>query len=88
MAGVWEKAAFCISAAIINGSQVAHLLGFASVGALCNGRRVCRLSVCPRQISKTKRDKHENCHLYRKSGSPSKNMTSDFAPEVAKFPQK
>jgi len=26
------------------------------------------------------------CHPYRKSGSKSKNMTSDFAPEVAKQP--
>jgi len=26
-------------------------------------------------------------HPNRKSGSPSKNMTSDFAPEVAKYPQ-
>jgi len=27
------------------------------------------------------------CHLYRKFGSPSKNLTSDFAPEVAKYSQ-
>jgi len=34
-----------------------------SVRALCNGRRVCRLSV-PRQISKTKRDRREiSSHL-------------------------
>jgi len=26
-------------------------------------------------------------HLCRKSGSPSKNMTSDFEPEVAKYPK-
>jgi len=45
-----------------------------SVTALCNGHRVCRLSV-PRQISKTSSAKF---HLYRKSGSPSKNMTSYF----------
>ena len=31
---------------------------------------------------------HEFRRLYRKSGSPSKNMTSDFAPEVAIYPQK
>jgi len=27
-------------------------------------------------------------HRYRKSGSESKNMTSDFAPEVDKYPKK
>jgi len=26
-------------------------------------------------------------HVHSKSGSPSKNMTSDFAPEVAKYPK-
>jgi len=49
---------------------------------------VC-LSV-PRQISKPKRRKLSEIgakfrRLYTKSGSPSKNMTSDFAPEVAKY---
>jgi len=28
------------------------------------------------------------CCLYRKLGSPSKNMTSDFLSEVAKYPKK
>ena len=55
-----------------------------SVRAFCFGRRVCR-SVCrlsvPRQISKIRRDGREiSSPLYRKSGSPSKNMTSDFSP--------
>ena len=52
----------------------------------CFGRRVCRLSV-PRQISKIKRDSVAKFrHSYRKSLSErqSKNITSDFAPEVAK----
>ena len=57
-----------------------------TVTAFCVGRRVCRLSVC--QISRTRRDRRQiwspTC---RKSGSPSKNMTSDFAPEVANHPQ-
>jgi len=43
-----------------------------------------RLSVVclslPRQMSKFR-------HLCGKSGSPSKNMTSDFAPEIAKYPK-
>jgi len=110
-----------------------------SVRALCNGRRVCRLSVCPvtwlvsihmmdtrlsplasthaqsdlSQISPNNRS-HSSMYssithsvqsrvtvtsqklseigakfhrLYRKSGSPSKNVTSDFAPKVAKYPK-
>jgi len=37
-------------------------------------------------ISITKRDKREFFfHFYRKSGLLSKNMMSDFAPEVAKY---
>ena len=60
-----------------------------SVRALCNDRRVCLSSVClsvPRQLSKTKRDIGAKFrHLYRKLGSSSKNMTSDFAPKVAKY---
>jgi len=35
--------------------------------------------------SKTKRDRRKISSPYRKSGSPSKNMTSDFALEVAKY---
>jgi len=57
-----------------------------SVRAICFGRHVCRLSV-PHQISKTKQDRHEMSPLLWETGSPSKNMTSEFAPEVAKYPQ-
>ena len=56
-------------------------------------QRSLRLSsVClyvPRQISKTIIEIGAKfCRLYRTLGSPSKNMTSDFAPEVDKYPQK
>jgi len=54
-----------------------------SVRALWNGRRVCRLSrVRSRKLSEIRAKFH---HLYRKSGSLSKNMTSHFAPDVAKY---
>ena len=46
---------------------------------------VC-LSV-PRQISETMQDTCEILLPYKKSGSESKNMTSDFASEVAKYPE-
>jgi len=55
-----------------------------SVRAFCFSRRVCRLSV-PRQISKLSGIGAKFRRLNRKSGSPSKNMTSDIAPEVAKY---
>jgi len=46
---------------------------------------VCRLlSVYPRQISKTTRDTRQISSPCKKSGSESKNITSDFAPEIAK----
>jgi len=46
-----------------------------------------RLSVS-RLISKTKRGIDAKFrHFCRKSGSPSKNMTSGFPPEVAKYPK-
>ena len=43
---------------------------------------VCRLSVCPASDLETGAKFRR---LYRKSGSPSENTTSDFAPEVAKY---
>jgi len=49
---------------------------------------VC-LSVCLSvlsQILKTRQDKREILSPDRKSGSPSKNMTSNFAQEVAQYP--
>ena len=65
-----------------------------SVRAFCFGRRVCRLpsvcclSVCPASdLRNYARYKRNLPPLYRKSGSPSKNMTSDFAPELAKQPK-
>ena len=50
----------------------------------CFGRRVCRLSVCLsrvrcRKLSQIGAKFH---HFCKKSGSPSKNRTSDFAPEI------
>jgi len=48
-----------------------------------------RLSVClslirSQKLSKIGANFH---HLYRKSGSPSKNVMSDFALEVAEYPK-
>jgi len=59
-----------------------------SISALCFGHRIC-LSVClspirSRKLSEIGAKFH---HLCRKLGLPSKNMTSDFAPEVAKYPK-
>jgi len=59
-----------------------------SLRAFCNGRRVC-LSVC---LSRVRSRKLSDIgakfrHLCRKLGSPSKNMTLDFAPEVDKYPK-
>jgi len=49
---------------------------------------VCCLSSVLHQISETMRDTREISSPYKKSGSESKNMTSDFASEVvAKYPQ-
>jgi len=45
---------------------------------------VCRLFVYSDQISKTKRDMRKILSPLWEVGSPSKNMTSDFALEVAK----
>jgi len=39
----------------------------------------------PREISKTKQDNRRE--IYRKSGSPSKNTTSYFVPEITKYPK-
>lgn len=49
---------------------------------LSNGRRVCLYRVS-RQVS----DAGVKFHLYRKSGSPTKNITLDFAPEVVIYPK-
>jgi len=52
----------------------------------CLSSVVCLSSICLSRIrSWNLSEIHAKfCHLYRKSGSPSKNMMSDFAPEVAK----
>ena len=56
---------------------------------LWNSRRVCLSVVCLSRVRSRKLG--EICakfrRLYRKSESENKNMTSDFAPEVAKYPQ-
>ena len=51
---------------------------------------ICRLSVCLSRIRSQKLSERGATfrHVYRKLGSPSKNITSAFAPEVAKYPQK
>jgi len=80
----------------ISGSRTA--VGFAcslgshtiSLTAFCIGRRVRRLSsaclfrVRSRRLSEIGAKFRR---LFRKSGSPSKNMTLDFAPEVAEYPE-
>jgi len=50
-----------------------------SVRALCFGRRVCLSSVCLSRVSSRKLSEigAKFRHFCRKSGSPSKNMTSD-----------
>ena len=55
-----------------------------SVRDLRNGRRVCLSRV--RSLKLCEMDAKFR-HLYRKSWSESKNMTSDFVPEVAKYPK-
>jgi len=69
-AGLWL---FCLT----------ELLGSHTVRALCFNRRICHLSV-PHQKNLSEIGA-EIRHIYRKSGSPSKNMMLDFAPEVAKY---
>jgi len=56
-----------------------------SVRAFCFGRRVC-LSV-PHQISKIKRDLSEISLPILEIGVAEQDMTSDFSPEVAKYPK-
>jgi len=60
-----------------------------SVRAFCFSRRVCLSSVCQSRVRSRKLGEisAKFRHYYRKSGSESKNMTSDFAPDVAKYPQ-
>jgi len=55
-----------------------------SVRAFCNVCRVCLSCIRSRKLSELDT---KFCCLYRKLRSPSKNMTSDFAPEVAKYPK-
>jgi len=66
-----------------------HLLGShtVSIRALCNSRHVCHLLVCLSRVKSLKLSETgmKFCHLYRKLGSPSKNMTSNFARKVAKY---
>ena len=64
--------------------RLAHLVWEPSV--LVAASVVCRLS---RVRSRKLREIHAKFRRpYRKLGSPSKNTTSDFAPELAKYPQK
>jgi len=56
-----------------------------SVRAFCFGRRVCLLSVCP--ASDFENWAREVWNFVTFIGNPSKCMTSDFAPEVAKYPK-
>ena len=87
--GSLEWAKYCITSTIIFLGSHTY-----SVRAFCFGRRVC-LSVCLSSVVCMSRVRSrklgEICakfrHRYRKSGSESKNTTSDFAPEVAKYPQ-
>ena len=71
-------------------SDVIFRLAHFSVRHLWNGHHVCLSSVCMSRVrSRILRDMSAKFrHLYGKSGSESKNLTSDFAPEVAKYPQK
>jgi len=57
-----------------------------SVKAFCFGRRVCLSVVCLSCVRSRKLGEigAKFRRLYRKSGSKSKNPTSDFASEVAK----
>ena len=43
--------------------------------------------VCPTSDLKNKAIGTKFCRLHKKSESPSKNMMSDFAPEIAKYPK-
>jgi len=62
-----------------------------SVRAFCFGRRVCLsvcLSICLSRVRSRKLGEigAKFRHPYTKSGSESKNMKSDSAPEVVKYP--
>jgi len=80
----------CVGALAICGARVnleflgSHTVG-QSVRALWNGRRVYRLSVCLSRVRSRKLSEISS-PLYE-IRSPSKNMTSDLAPEVAKYPK-
>ena len=63
--------------------RLAHLVWEPSVLVAAS---VCHLSVL-RQISETMWDTRKILSSYKKSGSESKNIMSDFASEVAKYPQ-
>ena len=73
---IWEKCVLFY--------RLAHLMWEPSTSvAACV---VCHLSVS-HQILETVWDTHEISSPYKKSGSASKNMISDFASEVAKYPE-
>jgi len=55
-----------------------------SVRAFYFGRSVCLTCVRSRKLCKIRT---KFCHLYKKSWLESKNMTSDFAPELDKYPK-
>ena len=63
--------------------RLAHL----QCRAFCFGRRVCRLSVSRVRSRKLSEIGAKFRRLYGKSMSPSKNITSDFASEVAIYPK-
>jgi len=60
-----------------------------SLRAVCFGRRICLSSVCLFHVKSRKLTEigAKFRQHYGKSGSRSKNRTSDFAPEVVKYPK-
>jgi len=71
-----------------------HLLGShtVSVRDFCNSLHVSSVCLPVVRLSRVRSPKRSEIgtkfrQLYRKSGSPSKNMMSNFAPKVAKYPK-
>ena len=64
--------------------RLAHLQCKSLLFRLLHLSSVCLSRIRSRKLSETGA---RFCHLYRKLESLSKNMTSDFAPEVAKYPK-